>query len=232
LEVLESRNTKTIGIKVLLQESLSNILSLQDIIKSKGIDYDFDVKAFPQGKELTVTIKKNGKLKIQSWAQDVPDIIRLTGYLGLKGDKLDREESIDSLKLQLEVLREYLELEKTELLEKTESAQNHGNLIIEGANNIDEMLANVARETAKQRVEKMTLVTQEDFDRHIDSLDDDELEEFVEALNQESEEFDDDIDDYDREVLSYWGDKLTEEAWVEMEEHRKQFYRDEYEKLG
>ena len=56
--------------------------------------------------------------------------------------------------------------------------------------------------------------------------------EFVEALNQESEEFDDDIDDYDREVLSYWGDKLTEEAWVEMEEHRKQFYRDEYEKLG
>ena len=232
MEVLESRNTKTIGIKVLLQESLSNILSLQDIIKSKGIDYDFDVKAFPQGKELTVTIKKNGKLKIQSWAQDVPDIIRLTGYLGLKGDKLDREESIDSLKLQLEVLREYLELEKTELLEKTESAQNHGNLIIEGANNIDEMLANVARETAKQRVEKMTLVTQEDFDRHIDSLDDDELEEFVEALNQESEEFDDDIDDYDREVLSYWGDKLTEEAWVEMEEHRKQFYRDEYEKLG
>ena len=69
LQVLESKNTKTIGLKTLLQESLSKIFSLREIINSKGIDYDLDVKAFPQGKELTVTIKKNGKLKIEILGQ-------------------------------------------------------------------------------------------------------------------------------------------------------------------
>ena len=102
--------------------------SLREIINSKGIDYELDLKAFPQGKELTVTIKKNGKLKIDSWAKDVPDFIQLTRYLGLKGDKLNRENSIASDKT--EVLQEYLDLEMKEMREKTESAQNHGNLVL------------------------------------------------------------------------------------------------------
>ena len=198
LQVLESKNTKTIGIKTLLQESLSKIFSLREIINSKGIDYELDLKAFPQGKQLTVTIKKNGKLKIDSWAKDVPDFIQLTRYLGLKGDKLNRENSIASLKQKQEVLQEYLEFEIKEMREKTESAQNHGNLVIDGANNIEELLANVSREIAKDSVEKTTILeTEEDWNRHVESSDADELEEFVEASNQEFEELENNIDDGD-----------------------------------
>ena len=178
-----------------------------------------------------MTIKKNGKLKIDSWAKDVPDFIQLTRYLGLKGDKLNRENSIASLKQKQEVLQEYLDLEMKEMREKTESAQNHGNLVIDGANNIEELLANVSKEIAKESVENNTISdTEEYWNHHVESSDEDELEEFVEASNQEFEELEDNIDDGDLAIIERFN--LSKEDWAGMEAERKEFYRNEFERLG
>ena len=114
--------------------------------------------------------------------------------------------------------------------EKTE-LQNHGNLVIDGANNIEELLANVSREIAKDNVEKTTILeTKEDWNHHVESPDEDELEEFVEASDQEFEELENNIDDGDLAIIERFN--LSKEDWAGMEAERKEFYRNEFERLG
>ena len=62
------------------------------------------------------------------------------------------------------------------------------------------------------------------------SSDEDELEEFVEASNQEYEELENDIDDGDLAIIERFN--LSKEDWAGMEAERKEFYRKEFERLG
>ena len=223
---------KTSSPKEFIRDVILKLFNLKEKAKQSrpnGGHVEFSIGVFSRG-SLTIDVAQKGKIsetKVGDFFK-THDFVRLVyDLIGFNGSgKLNIEDSIESIKYHIELFNQYLNRHRKETVEQLDVLEMQGHIIDEG---LRRFLDGNSIEEEGDLKEQDPLI---DSINEVLEKDEGELEEFAEPLDQESKEFDYDIDDYDREVLLYWGDKLTEKAWVEMEEHRKQFYRDEYEKLG